>query len=133
MDRDKILTLGILIMLISGVILLSGCAGRRSIEKTTTTVEIPKKTETTVEKSTTTIMTTETTTTVEEKKGTMKTCSQLNGFKCSTGDECPGKWLDASDTFSCCSVKCKSPTGKEILTIGDLDFGHENEDLGDVV
>lgn len=38
-----------------------------------------------------------------------KTCAELGGFVCSSGDVCAASWLGASDTSSCCSVACASP------------------------
>lgn len=52
---------------------------------------------------------------------------------CEVGEECPGEWLDASDTFSCCSEPCKSTiSDEEILTIEPFELDPENEVLGDV-
>jgi len=52
-----------------------------------------------------------------------KTCSQLQGTVTIPGQVCPGRWLTASDSFSCCS---KTPVaGKTIkprLTVEPLDL-----------
>jgi hypothetical protein len=45
-----------------------------------------------------------------------KTCSMLGGDICSDDEDCPGSWLDAADSFSCCSKPC-SKTGGVVLTI----------------
>jgi predicted small secreted protein len=44
------------------------------------------------------------------------TCSQLGGDRCSDDEDCAGSWLDAADSFSCCSRPC-SGTGGTVLTI----------------
>ncbi len=66
-----------------------------------------------------------------QKITSLKTCAELNGYICGVGDECGGKWLDASDTFSCCSKKCEASAGGEALSIEpfDLESG-ESEELG---
>lgn len=58
-----------------------------------------------------------------------KTCVQLNGYECGGDQGCEGSWLDASDSFSCCSVACE---GGEVLDIEPFEPMPENEDLGDV-
>ena len=55
-----------------------------------------------------------------------KTCSELGGEICTAGIECSGKWLDASDSYECCSVTC----GSDILTIDPFDINEDNDDLG---
>ncbi|RZN36907.1 MAG: hypothetical protein EFT35_07425 [Methanophagales archaeon ANME-1-THS] len=65
--------------------------------------------------------------------GGLKTCTELNGYVCEVGDECPGEWLDASDTFSCCSKPCTSSIREAgVLTIEPFEPNPENEELGDV-
>ena len=67
------------------------------------------------------------------ESGGLKTCAELNGYECGMGEECPGEWLDASDTFSCCSEPCTSSTGDEgVLTIEPFELNPENEELGEV-
>ncbi|MFA4824854.1 MAG: hypothetical protein WC593_06805 [Methanoregula sp.] len=52
-----------------------------------------------------------------------KTCSQLKGTIAIPGQVCPGRWLTASDSFSCCS---KNPvagtTANPRLTVAPLDL-----------
>jgi hypothetical protein len=52
-----------------------------------------------------------------------KTCSQLKGIIAIPGQVCPGTWLTASDSFSCCS---KNPvagkTTNPRLTVEPLDL-----------
>jgi hypothetical protein len=68
------------------------------------------------------------------KSSGLKTCAELNGYECGMGEECPGEWLDASDTFSCCSEPCTSSTGDEgVLTIEPFELNPENEELGEVI
>ena len=45
-----------------------------------------------------------------------RTCSQLGGDLCSATEDCPGSWLDAADSFSCCSRPCMETAGA-VLTI----------------
>jgi len=47
---------------------------------------------------------------------THKTCTQLGGDICVVTSECPGSWLDAVDSFSCCSRPCTG-MADEVLTI----------------
>ena len=47
---------------------------------------------------------------------THKTCTQLGGDICVVTSECPGSWLDAVDSFSCCSRPCTG-IADEVLTI----------------
>jgi len=35
-----------------------------------------------------------------------ETCFDLGGYVCGTGEECDGTYLDASDTYDCCSIAC---------------------------
>jgi len=60
-------------------------------------------------------------------------CSGLGGFECDVGEECQGEWLDATDSFSCCSQACEPVADNEdILTIDPFETNPENEDLGDL-
>jgi len=61
-------------------------------------------------------------------------CAEQNGHECSIGYECNGDWLDASDTFSCCSQSCESGglSEDEILDIELFEENLENEELGDL-
>lgn len=68
-----------------------------------------------------------------DESGGLKTCAELNGYECGMGEDCPGEWLDASDTFCCCSEPCTSSTGDEgVLTIEPFEPNPENEELGEV-
>lgn len=70
--------------------------------------------------------------TLPTKIAALKTCVELNGYVCEVGNECEGKWLDASDTFSCCSKKCGVGEG-EILSIEPFDLeSDESEELGSI-
>jgi len=60
------------------------------------------------------------------------TCGSLGGDVCEAGEECTGEWLDASDTFSCCSKKCEYEGDEEILTIEPFETIPENEELGEL-
>jgi hypothetical protein len=45
------------------------------------------------------------TTVVRETRYSVKTCAGLGGYVVSPGGSCTGQWLDATDTFSCCSAQ----------------------------
>lgn len=63
----------------------------------------------------------------------LKTCAELNGYECDVGEDCEGEWLDASDSFRCCSCECESSVNEEdLLTIDLFEESPENEDLGDI-
>lgn len=47
---------------------------------------------------------------------THKTCTQLGGDICSATGNCPGSWLDAADSFICCSRPCTG-VADEVLSI----------------
>ena len=52
-----------------------------------------------------------------------KTCSQLKGTFAIPGQECPGTWLTASDSFSCCSkTPVAGKTKKPRLVVAPLDL-----------
>ena len=61
-----------------------------------------------------------------------KTCAELSGYTCDVGEECEAAWLNASDTFSCCSQSCQSDIGGNIINIDAFELAPENEDLGDL-
>ena len=61
-----------------------------------------------------------------------KTCAELNGDVCDVGEDCGGQWLDATDTFSCCSQSCQSSANGSIIDIDTFELAPENEDLGDI-
>ena len=50
------------------------------------------------------------------KEVTGRTCSQLGGDICPATGNCSGSWLDAADSFCCCSRPCTGMPG-EVLTI----------------
>lgn len=60
----------------------------------------------------------------------LETCEELGGYICEVGEECEGEWLDASDTFRCCSCNCTA-SEEEPLTIEPFEPTPENEELGD--
>lgn len=65
--------------------------------------------------------------------GSLKTCEELNGYICDIGAECDEEWLNAFDTFHCCSCECESSMDESsILTIELFEETPENEDFGDV-
>lgn len=71
--------------------------------------------------------------TLPTKIAALKTCAELNGYVCEAGNECEGKWLGASDTFSCCSKKCGPGAEGETLSIDPFDLeSDESEELGNI-
>jgi hypothetical protein len=60
-------------------------------------------------------------------------CASLGGDICTTGEECRGSWITASDSFSCCSQSCSGTVPAGTLTIEPFDMLVENDDLGPLV
>ncbi len=59
-----------------------------------------------------------------------KTCSELQGTIAVPGQVCPGIWLTASDSFSCCSkIPVAGTTTKPLVTVEPLDLRITNNDL----
>lgn len=47
-----------------------------------------------------------------------KTCAALGGDTCTVGEDCTGSWLNAQDSFSCCSGTCSGAgAGGAVITI----------------
>lgn len=47
-----------------------------------------------------------------------KTCAALGGDTCTAGEDCSGSWLNAQDTFNCCSKTCSGAgAGAAVITI----------------
>jgi|GEM_PF-3268979 len=127
MEKQKLLTFVLIGALVFSVLFMSGCVRRGRVQTTTTQ---PIQTTTTQPPQTTTTQPLQTTTTQPPREiAGLKTCAELNGYECDVGEECEGEWLDAADSFSCCSEECK----EETLTLEPFDTGPENEELGDVL
>jgi hypothetical protein len=60
-------------------------------------------------------------------------CTAIGGEICIAGEACPGSWITASDSFSCCSQSCTGTTPQEVLSIEPFGTLQENEDLGPVI
>ncbi len=43
------------------------------------------------------------------------TCAQLGGYICNETQDCNGTWLDANDTFRCCSCECGQLTYESLV------------------
>ena len=99
--KKKIIMFAIVLLLAS--LVLSGCNQKSNNQDTTTGIEA----------------------------SSLKTCEELNGFICDIGADCDEEWLDAYDTFYCCSCECGS-SGDEILGIDLFEETPENEDFGEV-
>jgi len=57
-------------------------------------------------------------------------CGSFGGDICLAGEECPGSWVAASDSVSCCSQSCSGTVPGGTLTIEPFDTLVENDDLG---
>lgn len=63
----------------------------------------------------------------------LETCAELNGYICNESEECNGSWLDAVDSFRCCSCECSLAGSEDEILLPDIfDETPENEDLGGV-
>ena len=64
-----------------------------------------------------------------------QTCTMQGGVVVTPGLTCPGVWLPATDTSSCCSVKpVPVRNGNSTITIEPLDLSvRVDDDLGNVV
>ena len=63
----------------------------------------------------------------------LKTCAELNGYVCNENQDCNGTWVNASDTFRCCSCECQSLVNESaILMIDTFDENLMNDSLGDI-
>jgi len=59
-----------------------------------------------------------------------KTCSQLQGTVAVPGQVCPGTWLTASDSFSCCSKKpVTGKIPKTSVAVDPLDLRISHNDI----
>ena len=127
MEKRKLLVELIAISAIC-IVLASGCVKEEGTAPSSTPTSTPTSTTTTAPSVTSTPSTTPIT-----ESGGLKTCAELNGYECEMGEDCSGEWLDASDTFSCCSEPCTSSTGDDgIVTIEPFELNPENEELGGV-
>jgi hypothetical protein len=73
--------------------------------------------------------------TAQGNDGGHPTCSSQGGERAIAGQTCPGTWLSASDTFSCCSKKpiAIAPVNAT-ETIVMFDFNViMNDDLGSII
>jgi hypothetical protein len=52
-------------------------------------------------------------------------CVGLGGYECTVGSECPGEWLESSDSPFCCSTKCVFP--KKIENVSSKPVNKTNE------
>ncbi|HVP24533.1 MAG TPA: hypothetical protein VMS81_00950 [Methanomicrobiales archaeon] len=119
MKRETI-ALGFLALILFGAILSPGCArerrreGPNPVPPALTTPALPGRP------------------TITAAVPGSATCSAEGGSVCSAGTDCPGRWLDASDTFSCCSSSCTSPGGVATVTIEPYGTEVTNGDLGSI-
>lgn len=71
--------------------------------------------------------------TVEEVNAikTYDICAGLNGTECAYDQKCSGDWLDASDSFTCCSSECEAEnqTTDQIEAFEPI----AEEDLGEII
>jgi len=119
MDRRTLL-IGLLALILVGAILACGCARERRGE---TSPPAPPALRTPPRPAQPTV------TPAVPGAGT---CSALGGSTCSPGTDCPGTWLDASDSFSCCSQSCTGAGGSAAVTIEPYQTEATNTGLGDI-
>lgn len=62
---------------------------------------------------------------------THKTCTHLGGDICDATGDCPGSWLNAADSFSCCSRPCTG-MADETLTIEPFEPLPADEEQGPI-
>jgi len=63
----------------------------------------------------------------------LKTCAELNGYACNETEDCNETWLDAVDSFRCCSCECGlAVDDSDLLLPESFDETPANEDLGEV-
>lgn len=65
-----------------------------------------------------------------EFENNYETCSSLGGFECSSTEMCNGEWLDAYDTFTCCSVMCETIDEDSLYEIDSFELPEDNEEEG---
>jgi hypothetical protein len=126
----RIITIGLVVLLLAGFLSVTGCVksqgqktggipsttGPTAAEKTVQPAGIPAAKEVAVVPG-----------------GSVKTCTGLGGTVTSAGQTCPGTYLTASDTFSCCSAKpAAGASPAAVLTIEPFTVSVENEDLGGI-
>jgi len=62
-----------------------------------------------------------------------KTCAELNGYVCNDSQECNGTWVNASDTFRCCSCECEDLVNESTILMTDtFDENSMNDSLEDI-
>jgi hypothetical protein len=118
MNRASLFSLFCLALLVTSLC-MAGCVRDRAERGTVTEMLIPSPVITTapaagVPSTPAPAAATVTARTVNEV--THKTCTQLGGDICAATGNCPGSWLDAADSFSCCSLPCTGMAG-EVLAI----------------
>lgn len=95
-------------MLVVGTVLIAGCTGDGNDKPAPAqpTVGVPAAAHTVM-------------TTTAAPATVIKTCAQLGGDICTSGEECSGSWLNnAKDSFSCCSKSCSGTgTAGAVITI----------------
>ncbi|NMB79750.1 MAG: hypothetical protein GYA23_11730 [Methanomicrobiales archaeon] len=141
--RDfRILALGVLLLV--AVLLCAGCTSipgpdvRFTPSPTPTEVPVPTMVKPSAIRATTaptpvaaaspSVMTT----TMTSAAGGMyetRTCAQMEGSLVRPGEMCPGAWLEATDTFSCCSKAPRSSLNRNAtVTVKPFSLAIEMDD-----
>jgi hypothetical protein len=119
--RHQTLVLGFLALILIGAIITAGCAKER---KETGANPAPPaiRTPTPPARPTTT-----------PALPVAGTCTAKSRSVCNSDTDCPGRWLDATDTFSGSPQPCTSAGGNAIVTIDPYGTEVTNSDIGDIL
>jgi len=129
--KTLVLSVGVMILLI-GTLIVAGCTGPsgssapQSVTSPTPALPMVKITKVTP---------TPQTIAVQEQVNEAMTCTQRGGFLTVAGQRCPGTWLIAANTYSCCSQEpVRVGTGNTTITTESFDIIiNFNDDLGDII
>jgi hypothetical protein len=119
MNRTRLLSLVCVGLLISSLV-VAGCIRDRADRGAATAV--PPQLTTPVAAAQSPVTAAPAASQEASRSTTAKTCAALGGDTCSPGEDCTGSWLNAQDSFSCCSVTCAGPSGSgAVVTIAPFE------------
>ena len=127
--RSRIAVAGLIVLLLAAAMFSAGCARNQGQDAPAPSPAAPTGTGAAAVKTTPSAAPTAPVT-----QGTsVKTCSGLGGTVTGAGQTCPGTYLPASDSFSCCSVKpAGGATAGAVLTIEPFSPSAEEENFTDI-